>query len=267
MSENNFFVQNKFRKIAYDISLFCLIALFLSGAVFLFVQIRNSAREYKYIGRTPESIKTMNFTGEGKVNAKPDIAMVSMGLTVEKKTVAEAQKESSEKMNAFIKSVKDMGVKEEDIKTTNYNVYPQYNWVDGRQYLRAYSLSQNVELKIRDLDKISDIIGLAGQYNLNQIQDLTFDVDKKDEFLKQAKEEAIEKAKANAEETAKLLGISLGRIVSYNEYNNNIDVYNGYRLQNSYAKVMDESAGVASPEISAGNAELTVNVNIVYELN
>ena len=190
-----------------------LVVLIFSGSLFLINKNRNITKEYGYIGKNPDTIQTMNFSGEGKVDAKPDIAIISMGLTVEKTKVGDAQKESSTKMNAFIDKVKKLGVESKDIKTQNYNIYPQYDWNNGKQTFRSYQITQNVQIKIRNLDKVSEILGLAGEFNLNQVGSLSFDVDKKEEFEKQAKEDAIKKAKLNAEETARMLGIKLGKKV------------------------------------------------------
>lgn len=243
---------------------FSLIALVLTGSIFLINKTKNLSREYGYIGRTPEQINTMYFSGEGKVNTQPDIAIVSMGLSVQKYKVSDAQKESSQKMNAFINKVKEMGVEAKDIKTENYNIYTQYDWASGRQVFKGYELSQNVKIKIRDLDKISDIISLAGDYSLNQVGNLTFDIDNKEEFIKQAREEAIQKAKENAIRTANELGIELGRIISFNESSGASQIYNGYRLMDS-AKAMNESVS-GSAQIESGSADIIVNVNIGYEL-
>ena len=243
---------------------FSLIILVLTGSIFLINKSKNLSREYGYIGRTPEQINTMYFSGEGKVNAKPDIAIVSMGLSVQKYKVSDAQKESTEKMNAFINKVKELGVESKDIKTANYNIYTQYDWTNGRQVFKGYQLSQNVEIKIRDLDKVSDIISLAGDYSLNQVGDLTFDVDNKEEFIAQAREEAIQKAKENAQKTAEALGVDLGRIISFNESSGSISVYNGYRLMDS-AKAMNESAS-GTAQIESGSSDIKITVNIGYEL-
>lgn len=235
-------------------------------SVLIVFKIKNTNREFNYIGRNPESIKTMSFRGDSKVTAIPDIAVVSMGLTVEKKKVSDAQAESTKTMNAFITKLKATGIDSKDIKTNNYSVYPQYDWTSSKQVLRGYQVTQNVEIKIRNLDKISEVLGFVGEFNLNQVGDLRFDVDNKEEYLKQAKEEAIKKAKINAEETAKSLGIQLGRIVSYDEYADNVSVYNGYPM---YAKseMMVDDLGGAAPEVSVGNAELKMNVGITYEIN
>lgn len=243
------------------------IAVFLiTISIFVIFQIRNSGRQYDYIGRNPETIKTMTFRGEGTVNATPDIAIVSMGLSVEKTTVSSAQQESSKTMNSFIAKIKEIGIESKDIKTQNYSIYPQYDYSSsGKATLRGYQITQNVEVKIRNLDKISSILDLAGEFNLNQVGNLSFDVDKKDQFKEQAKEEAIKKAKANAESTAKSLGISLGRIVSYDEYSSSpsVNIYNGYALKNEMAY----DSVSASANVESGNAEIKMNVGITYEIN
>lgn len=250
---------------AYPLLFLCLVILAVIASVFMVFKTKNVAREFNYIGRTPEMIKTMVFRGDGKINTKPDIALVSMGLSVENKSVSVAQAESSKTMNAFIAKLKTTGVETKDIKTTNYNVYPQYDYsTAGKSILRGYQITQNVEIKIRNLDKVSDILGLAGEFSLNQVGNLSFDVDNKDEHSKQAKEEAIKKAKENAITTARSLGINLGRIVAYDEYNvSDPVIYNGYRMMNSSINDMSKS----EPAVESGNAEIKVSVGITYEIN
>ncbi len=242
-----------------------VIILIVIISVFVIFQTKNVAREFNYIGRNPEAIKTMVFRGDGTVNTKPDIAIVSMGLTVEKKTVSDAQNESSKTMNAFVAKLKTMGVDSKDIKTANYNIYTQYDYpTNGKPVLRGYQITQSVEIKIRNLDNISGILGLAGEFNLNQVGNLSFDVDNKDQYTKQAKEDAIKKAKENAISTAKSLGINLGRIIAYDEYNvADPIVYNGYKMLDSSSAGM----GGSNPDVQSGNAEIKVSVGITYEIN
>ncbi|HOZ36525.1 MAG TPA: SIMPL domain-containing protein, partial [bacterium] len=67
----------------------------------------------------------------GRVFAKPDIANLTVGLKIEAKpTAAAAVKENTDKMNEVIKVLKDLGIEEKDIKTTNYNLNPVYDWTD-----------------------------------------------------------------------------------------------------------------------------------------
>src|SRR3989344_3924639 len=113
-------------------------------------------------------------TGEGKAVVKPDIAMINFGVTSEAVKSQDAVSKNSQKMNAVIQSVKDLGVEEKDIKTVSYNLYPTYGsdrvepmyestgvkmmyYPITENKITGYRLEQQVEVKIRNLDKINEI--------------------------------------------------------------------------------------------------------------
>ncbi len=112
--------------------------------------------------------------------------------------------ENTKKMNAVIASVKSQGVEDKDLKTTSFNIYPRYEWYDeteipnysqGKRVLVGYEIYQSLQVKIRDMKKIGDIIEGGTTAGANQIGDLQLTVDKQDELKKQAQEEAKQKAK------------------------------------------------------------------------
>ena len=105
--------------------------LALAAAIYLILLSRNAVKQYEYIGRPTTQRDTISIEAEGKVTALPDIASVSIGVQTEKKTVSDAQKENTSKMNAIIAKVMSMGVAKEDVKTTSYTIYPQYDYVNG----------------------------------------------------------------------------------------------------------------------------------------
>ncbi len=134
----------------------------LAGAIYLALLARNAAKEHAYIGRPESQRDTIAIAAEGKVTALPDIASLFVGVTTEKKTVAEAQKENTAKMNAIIAKVKEFGVAPADIRTASYSIYPQYDWVNERQVERGFQVSQQVEVKVRDLAKIGEVLAAVG---------------------------------------------------------------------------------------------------------
>ena len=233
-------------------------------AVWVGVLTRNSVKEYRYIGQSAEQKHSINITGEGKVVAVPDIAKIQLGLQTEDKSVAKAQKDNTEKMNAVIEKLKkDFSIDGKDIQTANYSIYPQYDWTDNRQILRAYQVSQSVNVKIRDLSKISEILNIVGQAGLNQVGGLSFDVDEPENLKQQARELAIKNAKEKAEALAKIAGVNLGRIISFSEYSSDFGPrpYDGYA-----AKSIGMGGSAAAPEIASGSAEITVTANVEYEI-
>ena len=205
--------------------------------------------------------------GTGTVYAKADIANIEVGLrTGTKKTAAEATSESTDKMNKINKELTKLGIEEKDIKTSNYNLSPVYNWTNAKgQELIGYEVTQTLTLKIRDLEKIGDIIAKTTEQGANQVGNISFTIDDEFELKNQARELAITKAKEKAELIAKQSGMKLGAIKSVYENSNPIISPIAY----SNAKVMLESVSdqaLVSPNIQSGQNEVKVEVTLTYEV-
>jgi len=219
--------------------------------------------------KVQETKNTITVSDTGTQYAAPDLAVVTFSVTNEAKTVAEAMKENTDKMNAVVVSVASNGVEEKDRKTTNFSIYPRYEWQDisaiypeGKRVFVGYEVSQSLEVKIRDLAKTGDIIEAATNAGANNVSDLQFTVDKQDEIKKQAREEAITKAKTKAEELAKQLGVRLVRISSFSEGNS-------YPYYASYKEAAGLGGGDVSspvPDIQTGQNKIEVTVSITYEI-
>ncbi|MGC9048964.1 MAG: SIMPL domain-containing protein [Patescibacteria group bacterium] len=258
MSEKSFWPtwpENKIFTIL--VALVLLAILGLAGVV-----IRNGLKEYNYIGRVGEQRDTISISGEGKVIAIPDIATVQLGLVTEKKTVAAAQKENTETMNQLIKKLKEQGIESKDIQTTNYSIYPQYDWITNRQVLRGYQVNQTVTVKIRDLDKVSDVLDTVGTLGLNQVGGLDFNIDEPEKLRQEARIKALENAKEKARALTKAMGVNLGKIVSFSESSQS--QMPTPRLIESHA--LKEGVGGAGPEIEKGSMEIVINATVVYEI-
>jgi len=208
-------------------------------------------------------------TGSGTVYAKADIANITVGLKTEaKKTAAEATAENTKKMQNVIKSLQDLGIEDKDIKTTDYSLRPMYNWLENKgQVLVGYEVSQNVSVKVRDLDKIGDVISKTTEQGANQIGNVSFTIDDEYELKNQARELAIEKAKEKAELIAKQSGLKLGNIKSFYESADDrtyAPLYSNAKLEMSY----DQAGGMVldAPDIQTGENEIRVEVTLVYEV-
>lgn len=205
--------------------------------------------------------------GSGVVYAKADIANITIGLnTGVKLTAVEATKESTTKMDSIIKELKGLNIDEKDIKTTNYRLNPSYNWTqkDG-QVLKGYEVTQNVVVKIRDLDKIGDVIAKTTEQGANQIGSIAFTIDDEYELKNKARELAIEKAKEKAETMAKQTGMKLGDVKSV--YENEASVNAPYAYANAKMEAVSYGGGaLESPTIETGQNEIRVEVTLVYEV-
>ena len=219
--------------------------------------------------RDNKVVNTITVAGQGEVVVKPDIATVSFGVTAENLDVAKAQTDSATKMNNIIAMLKTKGVAEKDIKTTNYNIYPRYDYVNstvsypygGKQVLAAYVVSQTVEVKIRDIAKAGEILAGVGEFGVTDVSGLTFTVDNDQVVKDQARDLAIADAKAQAKILAKGLGVRLVRITSFSENGN-------YPVPYMMDKAVGLGMGTASvaPQVPVGENKITSNVSITYEI-
>ncbi len=252
--------HGKHLKFYYLVSIFIMVFL-VALTVFLAVEVRNSLKQYDYIGKSEETPNTISISGEGEIFAASNIAKVTVGVETENTTVEAAQVENSEKMNGIIQDFKKLGIEEKDLKTVNYNIRPKRQWDDGKSSTVGYIVSQNLEVKIRDTENISQVLSLAANSGANQVGSLNFEIDDPEVLRNQAREKAIKNAKEKAEGLADQLDVKLGRVVSFSEYNrDNSPVY--YKAEAPAGL----GGGETAPQIEAGENKISVQVNITYEI-
>jgi len=246
-----------------------LIALFAILTVSGAVDISNKIKQGKYIGQEIETKNTISVSGKGEIYTQPDLSIVVFSVKTEKTTVAKAMEENVEKMNDIIEAMKNLGVEEKDLKTINFNISPRYEYRDynvypstGRRVLVGYEVTQSLQVKIRDLTKIGQIIQEAADLGSNQLGNLQFTVDEQDEFKSQAREEAIKQAKEKAEEIASQLGVDLVRITGFSESSQ----FPYYEYRNLAAEDIG-IGGAGAPQIETGQNKIEVNVTLTYEIN
>lgn len=208
--------------------------------------------------------KSVNVTAEGKAIAIPDIANLSFSVITEGADLKKVASENNQKINDVFNFIKSLGIKEKDIKTTGYNLSPRYEYDKKKQtsFISGYSLTQTVQLKLRDFNKISDILGALPEYGINQIGDLVFAVEEPEKYLAEAREEAFEKARAKAEAMARQNGVKIKRVISFSEFA-------GYQPPIPLGAAEFGKGGdqvVIKPTIEPGSQEVNVQVSVTYEI-
>ncbi len=216
----------------------------------------------------PSNNGTITVSGDGRVFTPPDIGELSLGVqTGRQATAAAAMEKLKTSMDKVIAAVKASGIEEKDISTQSFYLNPVYDYSNGMQIARGYEASQSLNVKVRDLDKVSEVLGAATAAGSNQAGNVNFTVDNPDEKRAEAREEAIEEAKAKARELADQLGVSLGEITGFSEN------YGGYVPPIYYSR---EAYGVGGGDMDAaknqavqlptGEQEINVSVSITYEI-
>ncbi len=251
-----------------------MFALIMLG-VFLLVLTISTLKEYRYIGSGVTATNTISVSGEGEVFAVPDTATFSVTVQEEAKQVKDAQDTATKKSNDIVAYLKTQGIDEKDIQTTDYSVYPQYDYSQGvcpasgycppgRQVLRGYQVSQTLTVKVRDTKKAGDLLSGVGSRGVSQVTGLSFTTDDPDALEAQAREKAIAKAKEKADVLAKALGVQVVRVVGFSENGGREGVY--YAKTMAYGMGGADMASAPAPELPTGQNKIVSNVTVTYEI-
>lgn len=206
----------------------------------------------------------LSVSAEGSSQRVPDIAMISTGVVSRAADTASAMRKNAEEMHKVMAALKKAGIAERDIQTSGINLNPQYHHAqDQPPQITGYEARNTLSVKVRDLSKLGRILDTLVAEGANEINGPSFQLDKPDDAYDEARREALEKAQKRAEMYAKTLGLKVRRIVSVDE-----SVGGGLRppmpMMRSMA-VKAESA-FADTSLSPGESNLTVNLNLVFEL-
>jgi uncharacterized protein len=204
-------------------------------------------------------------TGRGEVAAVPDTALISLGVNKTGPTVEGAKEEVNKIINQITMEIKQLGVEEKNIKTTNFTVTPNIDFRDGSQRTNGYIVNANIEVRVKPVDRANNAIDVATRLGANQIGSVQFvlnDEDRK-KLEMDARKEAISEAKEKAASIAQAAGIKLGRIIDVQESSEG-DLPPVY----SRMEAIDLDQKQTEPtELNPGENKVVVNVSLSYETN
>ena len=195
-------------------------------------------------------------TGEGKMTVTPDVAILNLGMTTKKNSLKLAQTDANTVINNLTKALKELGIEDRDIKTTNFSVYPDYDYSSGTNRIAGYNVNVSLMVTVRNIDQVNDILDKSATLGVNTVGGIQFTVadEKLKELNKEARLKAIKEAKEKAEELAKLSGMTLGKIVNIQEGNNRI-----------YPQPMMMKAESTDTQIQPGSTDIVSNITLFYE--
>jgi uncharacterized protein YggE len=154
-------------------------------------------------------------TGTGKVDVVPDIAYVDVGITVSSiPTVAEAQQKINTANNKITEEIKKLNISQDDIKTSNYSINPQYDPVKGTMSTNGYTGNANIRIKVRDISQVSKVVETATASGANQIMGVSYSVDDIAKYREQARTKALDNAKEEAKKLSSSLGLQIGKVTN-----------------------------------------------------
>ncbi len=204
-------------------------------------------------------------SAQGKVQAEPDIAILTLGVQAQAANAQDAQSQVSQGMDSVMSVLKAQGVADKDIQTQYYtiNQLTKYDPNTGEQNITGYQVTNTVTAKIRTIDKTGDIVDavVAGAGNLIRINNIAFDVSDPTQYQDQAREQAIQAAQAKAQQIASVSGVTLGKISYINESSPTpTPIYRSFAAS-------DAAAPAPETSISPGQLDITTTVQIVYSIS
>lgn len=223
----------------------------------------------KIAGPIPFSVNSINtnktdvflVSGEGKATTKPDVALVNIDISATGTTVKQVQEQINSVTSQVASKVKNLGVEENDIQTTNYNIQPSYDYKENSPKITGFTASSTLQIKVHEIDKINNVIDESTSAGANQIGSISFDVSDKTKVEDEARTKAVAQARKKAEEAAKIAGFELGKIINYSE--NFGGSPRPIPLQMSAATLDEKSL---QTKVEPGSSEIIVNVTLSYSI-
>ena len=207
----------------------------------------------------PTSTGTIVVSGTGRVAVQPDVADLRLGVTVAKPTVEAARGEAAATMDAILRAVDGAGVARADVRTAMLSVQPRYDYRDGRApVLTGYEIANVVEVSVRDLSALGDVIDATLTAGATSMDALSFRLADPRPAEREARRQAMAEARSRADVLAEAAGVSVQGVS---------DIIEGQPVRPpgpvAKAERMALAADAGTP-VEAGTLEVAVTVSVTY---
>ena len=209
-------------------------------------------------------------TGSSSIELKPDMATISLGVESYATTVSVARDNASISINEMLDVMKNVGIDDEDIQTTAFNIYPQYEYIevreDGRvrgvQELVGFTVSNMLLVTVKNLDDIGEIIDKITDAGGNDVRfnSINFGIQDPVPYLSQLRKLAVEDGITKASQLAEYSGVKLGSITMINDYSSQASV------AQDQAVFAERAMAIPSTSINPGSLNLSMQVDMIFEI-
>ncbi|MGB9708262.1 MAG: SIMPL domain-containing protein [Candidatus Pacearchaeota archaeon] len=216
-------------------------------------------------GRAPAN--TVSVQGNALLKADPDLVTVYFRAETNASTAQEAKDKNAEIVNKAAGALTKIGITSEKIQTMDFNIYPEYDWIDGKQVFRGYKAvhSFKIELETAQIDKVGGVID-AGVDSGALIDYINFELSttKQNEYKAEALRQASQDAKTKAEAMVSGLGKQLGKLVSVSDMSFDYYPWPIYRNIDMMGSATEAKEAVTN--ITPSEKEIRAQVSVVYQI-
>ena len=205
--------------------------------------------------------RTVTVNGTATIKAKPDEAIVGLGVQTQANTAQGALSENAIKMTALIASLMDKGIAKDDIATSYVSIYPTYG--NSGTAITGYQADNQVNVTLHDISTVGEVIDDAVKAGANLSNGITFQLSDENQGVNQALGDAVANARSKAETLAGAGGAQLGEVVSIQEssYGSTPPIYYGRDAAMGGA-VADSATPIQPPTL-----ETQVSVTVTWALS
>ncbi len=209
-------------------------------------------------------VRTVTVSGQGEIQAEPDKAIVLLGIESRRPKLEEARAEVARVVDAALKLTRDLKIDQKYVRATRINVQPEYNWDNTarERHLIGYYVSRQIEVDLRDLDKLGQLLERAVDLGVNQVSEPQLDSSKRRELEREALAKAVQDARLNAEAVAKAAGARLGAPRTISASSGFVPPPMPYQKRTMAAMAESDAAGT----YQSGEMSFTGNVQVEYDL-
>jgi len=207
-------------------------------------------------------VSSIRVTGDALVTAKPDRALVDVGVLTQEKQSQNASSQNAKQIDTVVVALHKLLGADADIKTINYALNPDYQYrpLGGKSAVSSYTAMNVVRVTLDDLDKVGAVIDAATQAGANHVESVRYTVRDQQVLHTQAVREAALKARANADALAAALNLKIVRIVSVEEGDASPPGPDA-------ADLRDPTGPSAPPPAQSSSFVVTANVTLTVEIS
>jgi uncharacterized protein YggE len=163
---------------------------------------------------------SITMDGRGTVSVAPDMAVISASVVSTGENAAIALSENNAAVAKVIAAIKDQGIAPKEIQTRGFGIFPRFDHskaTGGQPPIQGYEIRNGVEVNVRDLARLGDLLTLVVDSGANAVDGIRFEVSDPGEKLDEARRLAVAAARHKAEVFAAAADVTLGAIVSISE--------------------------------------------------
>lgn len=224
----------------------------------------------------PETIKVETINNQNgitvsakeKVKVVPDKAEIEFSVYSQANTPTECEKQNTQKINEVISYLKESGIDEKNIQTSDYGLNPDYKWKDDERILTGYSIETVLTLTNLDIDKVGNILTESINKGINNVNNIQYYSSKYDECYQEALTLAINSAKQKADIIATSSNSNIIKVKNITEgYYNDSVKYTNYQANGKMMVTENDMAMESAIDIQPGELDIEAEVTITYEIN